>query len=208
VFMNVLPHYGLTYKFESIKSYIQYLWERIESGEIQIKEKLDITVTIQESCYGKMFGDVYMDIPRKILNAIGVKVIEIDACRENMRCCGIGGGFSVDSAYHPMNLIKSGFRNIREFKKTKADAICVYCAGCLAVLSIVQKLYMKKRMKVYHIIELLQMAIGEKPISNKIKKKRTKHFFWGIMRKQFPKVLSKKTFKIVEILEDPYPKGY
>ncbi len=208
VFKNILPYYGLTYKFESIKSYIQYLWERIESGKIQIKEKLDMTVTIQESCYSKMFGDEYMDIPRKILNAIGVKIIETDACREKMRCCGIGGGFSISSAYHPMNLIKSGFRNIRDFKKTKADAICVYCAGCLATLSTVQKLYVKKKMKIYHIIELLQMAIGEKPISKKIKKKRARHFFWGIIKKQFPKMLSKKTFKMVEIPEDPHPEGY
>jgi Fe-S oxidoreductase len=41
VFKNVLPNYGLTYKFESIKSYIQILWEKIESGEIQIKNDND-----------------------------------------------------------------------------------------------------------------------------------------------------------------------
>ncbi|MHA1234311.1 MAG: 4Fe-4S dicluster domain-containing protein [Promethearchaeota archaeon] len=70
VFKNVLPHYGLTYKFDSIKSYIQYLWEKIENCEIQIINKLDMTVSIQDSCYSKMFGDDYMDLPRKILEAI------------------------------------------------------------------------------------------------------------------------------------------
>ena len=208
VFKNVLPHFGLTYKFESIKSYIQYLWERIESGDIKIKKQLDMTVTIQESCYSKMFGDDYMDLPRKILSAIGVNVVEIEACREDMRCCGIGGGFSVSSSYNPMDLISSGFRNIRDFKKTKADAICVYCAGCLATLSTVKKLYMKRRMKIYHIIELVQMAIGEESQTTKIKRKRARHFFWGIVRKQFPKLVSKKRFKIDKIQVDPYSDIY
>lgn len=208
VFKNVLPHYGLTYKFNSIKSYVQYLWERIESGVIVIKNPLNMTVTVQDSCYGKMFGDEYMDLPRKILNAIGVKIVETDACREDMRCCGVAGGFSVSSSYNPMALISSGFRNMKSFKKTKADAICVYCAGCLLTLSAVKKLYPKKRMKVFHIIELIQMAIGEKSLTTKLKKKRAQHLFWGIMRKQFPKILSKKTFKIGEISEDPHPEGY
>jgi hypothetical protein len=60
-----------------------------------------------------------------------------------------------------------------------------------------------RKMKVYHIIELLQMAIGEKPMSRKAKRKRAKHFFWGIMKKQMPKALSRKTFKIADIPENP-----
>lgn len=203
IFKNVLPHYGLTYKFDEIKSYIQYLWEKIQSGELQIKKKLNMTVTIQDSCYSKMFGNEYMDLPRKILNKIGVDVIEIDACRENMRCCGIGAGFSVDSAYQPFKIRASSLRNFKEFKKTKADAVCVYCAGCLATFTANKKLYFKK-LKVFHIIELLQMAIGEKPsLSKKAKKKRAKKFFWGTMLKQVPKIFSKKTFKLAEIPEDP-----
>jgi len=34
IFKNVLPHYGLAYKFKSVKSYLQYIWEKIENGEI------------------------------------------------------------------------------------------------------------------------------------------------------------------------------
>jgi len=203
VFKNVLPHYGLTYKFEEIKSYIQYLWGRIENGEIKIKKKLGMTVTIQDSCYAKMFGDKYMNLPRKILDAIGLKIVEIESCRENMRCCGIAAGFSIDSAYHPLRLRTSTLRNFKDFKKKKVDAVCVYCAGCLAEFMTNKKLYFKK-LKVYHIIELVQMAIGENPsLTKRAKKKRGRHFFWGIIRKQFPKILSKKKFRIAEIPEEP-----
>ncbi len=203
IFKNVLPHYGLSYKFESIKSYLQYLWEKFENGEIQVKKKLNLTATIQDSCYAKMFGDDYMDLPRKILEKLGIKVLESEACRENMRCCGIGAGFSIDSAYQPFKIRTSAIRNFKEFKKTKADIICVYCAGCLAVFYTNKKLYFKK-LKVYHIIELIQMALEEKPsLTSKAKKKRGKHFFWGIIKKQVPKILSNKTFKLEEIKELP-----
>jgi Fe-S oxidoreductase len=204
VFKNVLPHYGLEYKFESIKSYIQYLWEKIDSGELNITQPLDMSITIQESCYAKMFGDEYMDLPRKILEAIGAEVIEIEACREDMRCCGIGGGFSVDSSYNPLNIMSSSFQNLKDFRLTGADAICVYCAGCLATLSTAQRLYLRKRMDIYHIVELLQKAIGKPPVlTEKTKKQRAKQFFWGIIKNQFPKILSRKGFKIAEIPEDP-----
>ncbi|MFX1495431.1 MAG: (Fe-S)-binding protein [Promethearchaeota archaeon] len=203
VFKNVLPHYGLTYKFEEVKSYIQYLWEKLQNGEIKIKNKLDMTMSIQDSCYAKMFGDEYMDLPRKILESIGVKVIETDSYRENMRCCGIGAGFSIDSAYHSFKIRSSTIRNFKAFRKTKTDAVCVYCAGCLATFMGNKKLYFRK-LKVYHIIELLQMAIGEEPsLTKKAKKKRGKHFFWGAIRKQIPKISSKKTFKIGEIPDNP-----
>jgi hypothetical protein len=150
-----------------------------------------------------MFGDEYMDLPRKILDAIGIKVFETKSCRENMKCCGIGAGFSVDSAYKPFRFRSSVLRNFKEFKKTKADAVCVYCAGCLATFMGNKKLYIKK-IKIYHLIELLQMAIGEIPVlTKKAKKKRGKHFFWGVVQKQFPIALSRKTFKIAEIPEEP-----
>lgn len=203
VFKNVLPHYGLTYEFEEIKSYIQYLWEKLENGEIVIKKKLDMTVTIQDSCYSKMFGEEYMDLPRKILEKIGIKVIDIDACKEDMRCCGIGAGFSVDSSYHPFKIRKSALRNFKAFQETGADAVCVYCAGCLATYTANKKLYFKK-IKIYHIIELLQMAMGEKPsLTEKAKKERARNFFWGTMKKQVPKLFSKKTFNLEDIPEDP-----
>lgn len=203
VFKHVLPRYGLTYKFEEITSYIQYLWEKIQTGEIQFKKKLEMTISIQDSCYAKMFGDEYIDLPRKILKLTGATIIETDSSRENIRCCGIGAGFSVDSSYHSFKIRSSAIRNFKAFKNTKVDAVCVYCAGCLATFGGNKKLYFKK-LKVYHIIELIQMAIEDKPtLTEKAKKDRGKHFFWGAVKNQLPKLYSKKTFKIENIPENP-----
>ena len=130
-------------------------------------------------------------------------VIEIGACREDMRCCGIGAGFSVDSAYHPFKIRSAAIRNFREFRETGADAVCVYCAGCLITLLTNEKLYLHE-VKAYHVIELIQMAMGEEPtLSMDDKRERAKQFFWGVIKKQVPKILSRKTFKLDEIPEEP-----
>ena len=52
------------------------------------------------------------------------------------------------------------------------------------------------------------MAMGEEPVLNQNdKKKRASKFFWGTMLKQVPKLLSRKTFKLADIPEDPPPYG-
>ena len=201
VFRNVLPQYGLEYKFESITSYIEWLWQRLEEGEIQIEHPLNLKVTIQDSCYSKMFGDDYMDLPRRILERIGCKIIELQYNREDMRCCGIAAGFSVDSAYHSFKMRGATVDNLNMAKKTGADVLCVYCSGCLQTYNVAKKLYMKPfGMDIYHIIELLQLAIGEVPKG--LVKRTASKMFMGIM-KQMPKLWSNKKFQLPEIPIDP-----
>ena len=148
-----------------------------------------------------MFGDDYMDLPRKILKRIGCKVTEMQYNREDMRCCGIAAGFSVDSAYHSFKMRSATVSNLNMAKKTGADTLCVYCSGCLQVYYVNMKLYMKPfGMDIYHIIELLQLAIGETPRG--LAKRTGSKMFWGII-KQTPKLWSKKKFYLPHIPIDP-----
>ena len=206
VFRNVLPHYGLTYKFEKITSYLEWLWDKFEKGEIKITNPLNMLVTIQESCYSKMFGDEYMDLPRKILKKIGCSVKEMEHNRENMRCCGIGAGFSVDSAYNSLKIRDATAKNLNEARATGADAICVYCSGCLQQYHTAKMLYLKEIPPIYHIIELIQMAIGETP--KRLAPHTAKNMFNGIMKHQMPRLLSPRKFKLPEIPEDPSEDAY
>ncbi|MFX0092149.1 MAG: (Fe-S)-binding protein, partial [Candidatus Hodarchaeota archaeon] len=207
VFKNILPHFGLNYNFDSITPYIEWLWNRLKNGEIQITHQLDLKVTIQDSCYSKMFGDEYMDLPRKILQVIGCEIVELPYSRENMRCCGIASGFSVDSAYHMMKMRKATIENLNLAKNTGADVLCVYCSGCNQTYHNAKRLYFKRfGMEIYHLIELLQIAIGEKP--RRLIRKTAKNMFWGILRNQLPVLYSKKTFKLPSIPEDPYKDAY
>ena len=99
MFLNVLPSFGVDFDFE-VRPYLPVILEKLESGELPVTHPLEGTVTIQESCYGKIFGDSYMDVPRRILEVLGLEVIEQKKTRSRALCCGIAGGFSPTSGYH------------------------------------------------------------------------------------------------------------
>lgn len=195
MFTNVLPKFGFKLDFE-IQHMLPWLLERIESGEISITNPLDMSVTIQESCYGKFFGEEYLDVPRKLLQRMGATVIEEELCRERGLCCGIGGGFSWASSYNPWNITLSTVRTLRLAGRTGAQALAVYCAGCLQMLTVGQIVY-PNRMPIYHILELLQIATGEKP--ERRHKSRGRLMFRGVALHQFPKALSRKRFYMKDL---------
>jgi len=190
MFTNVLPKFGVKLDFE-VQHMLPWLLGRIEKGEIKITRPLNMEVTIQESCYGKFFGDDYMDVPRRLLEKMGVAVVEEELCRQRALCCGIGGGFSYTSSYNPWDITLATIRTLRLAQKTGAQALAVYCAGCLQMLTVGQIVY-PSRMPVYHIFELLQMATGEEPARRH--KQRARTTFTGVAINQFPKVLSRKRF--------------
>jgi len=82
-------------------------------------------------------------------------------------------------------------RRIREAKKTGAEIICAYCAGCLQMLS-VGGIFYPGAPDVYHILELIQMASGEKP-KRRIKE-RARLILEGVLKNQAPELLSRKKF--------------
>ncbi len=190
MFTNVLPKFGLKFDFE-IQHMLPWLLKRIEAGELRITNPLNMNVTIQESCYGKFFGDEYMDVPRRLLQEMGCTVIEEDLCRKQALCCGIGGGFSHQSSYHPWDITLATIRSLRLAGRTGAQALAVYCAGCLQMLTVGQFVF-PNRMPIYHIMELLQIATGEKP--ERKHRQRGLKMFTGVVLNQFPKTLSKKRF--------------
>jgi len=191
IFSKVLPEkFGINFDIK-FKPLLQYLWEEMESGRIKIERKLNFTATLQDSCYSKFMGKEYMELPRKILERIGIKVKEMPRSKSRAVCCGIGAGFSIDSAYNPVWLIRSTMRRIREAKKTGAEIICAYCAGCLQMLS-VGGIFYPGAPDVYHILELIQMASGEKP-KRRIKE-RARLILEGVLKNQAPELLSRKKF--------------
>jgi len=191
IFSRILPEkFGI--KFDSeFKPLVRYLWEGLESGEIKVVNKLGLRATVQDSCYSKFLETDYLELPRKILEKIGMKVIEMPRSRERMVCCGIGKGFSIESAYHPYYLTRGTIARLWEAKKTGAQILCTYCAGCLQMLS-VGAIFYPGSLPLWHLLELVQLAIGEKP-KRRIRE-RAKLFFAGVVKNQFPKLLSSAHF--------------
>jgi Fe-S oxidoreductase len=195
MFTRVLPHFGADYSFK-MESYLSYVKRRVDSGELEFKHPLNMRVTVQESCYGKQFGPEYMNIPRELLSKAGAEVVEMENSRECMLCCGIGAGFSPYSAYNPLKLTASTIKVMRSAKRSGAEAVATYCSGCMQMFSTGLVVY-RTALPVYHILELLGMAMGE--TSEPFKGRLARNMLAGVVRHQGPVLLSRKRFKAPDI---------
>ncbi|MBN1691199.1 MAG: (Fe-S)-binding protein [Dehalococcoidia bacterium] len=192
VFTKVMPE-RLGIKFDAkFKPLVRYLWEELQSGRIKIERKLNMSATVQDSCYSKFLEPDYIELPRKILQHIGIEVIEMPRSRDRMVCCGIGAGFSIESSYNTIELTRSTLKRLGEAKRTNAEILCVYCAGCLQMLGSGSLLY-PGAPQIYHLLELVQMAAGETP-QRRIRQ-RALTMFSGTLVNQAPKLLSRSRFR-------------
>lgn len=191
IFSRILPErFGVKFDAE-FQPLLKYLWQKMEAGEIKILNQLNLTAAVQDSCYAKFFEPEYVELPRRFLEKIGVRVKEMPRAKERMVCCGIGAGFSVKSGYHPLDLTRATIKRLREAQKAGADIICAYCAGCLQMLAVGAVAY-PGAPGIYHLLELLQMAAGEKP--ERRLKSRARLLLKGVLKNQAPLVLKSSRF--------------
>jgi Fe-S oxidoreductase len=196
---NVLPQFGGgwpgTTRIEFLP-YLEVVLARLKSGDLGPVRQLGLTVTVQDSCHSRALDPGFADLPRRVLAAIGVEVREAPHSRDEQLCCGIGGGFSHGSAYHPLDLLRSARQTSRDHRRVDAGTTCVYCAGCLEMVS-VARFADPNRRPVYHLLELVQQAIGETPRRRQAVLAR--QFLVGTVHRQFPRLLSRERIRLPEL---------
>jgi hypothetical protein len=160
VFSNIHPRFGVKFDFE-VETVYDWLSRSINDGKLELKKTgIDKTVTIHDNCQAKSFGNHYYDLAREILELLGYKVTEMKHNRSSSLCCGM----AAFAARHSIDdILAASSRRLKEAEETSTEMLVTYCSGCLWTLSMVNTLNPRSRLSPYHLIELVQIAMGEKP---------------------------------------------
>ena len=141
-----------------VKHTAEFLIDIIKSGQLKLKNEINMKVTYHDPCHLGRHSSVY-DAPRELLKLIpGIEIIEMDRTREKSRCCGAGGGLK--SGYPDIQNEISQTR-IKEAEATGATELVSACPFCYQGLQVgIQALDSKLIMR--DITELVSMAIEDK----------------------------------------------
>ncbi|MFX0177128.1 MAG: heterodisulfide reductase-related iron-sulfur binding cluster [Candidatus Hodarchaeota archaeon] len=140
----------------------RWILNKINHKEIKINKALNLSVTVHDNCYSKALNRVYWETPRDILLKCGCRIKEMKHIKENSLCCGFGAGASwVKNISIPFDIISEGIKKFKEAEETRAKALVSYCSGCIYLLWATKEL-IRSKMEIYHIIEVVRMAMGEK----------------------------------------------
>ena len=94
------------------------------------KANLDMKVTYHDPCDFSR-GLRIVEEPRKILEKLGVEIVEMKNNRENSRCCGGGGGILMSDQELSNDIAK---KRIREALETGVDTLVTACPTCESTL--------------------------------------------------------------------------
>ncbi len=160
IFSAVHPdEMGVAHRMNFV-NFHDWLLEQIDDGTIPLKD-LQLAVTVHDNCYSKVAGERYWETPREILRRCGCEILEMAHIKEDALCCGFGAGASwVRNMSIPFDIISEGKKKIREAEDTGA-ALVSYCSGCIYLLWASREL-LGSDIDIYHIVEVVRMAMGER----------------------------------------------
>lgn len=144
-----------------VQHHTQFLNELIEDGRLKLPVRVDRKVTYHDPCYLGRRSEVFEE-PRKLIRHIlGVTFLEMEQCRENSDCCGMGGGRMWMEP--PGDLVSSqdiAKKRVQQALRTGAEILLTACPFCNITLNdAVKSMEKEDSMKVMDITELVMMAL-------------------------------------------------
>ncbi|MGD0897420.1 MAG: (Fe-S)-binding protein [Thermoguttaceae bacterium] len=88
VLKHEYPRFGLD---KPVYHYSEILDEALRQGQLRLKQKLEGTAVLHDACYLGRYNGIY-DPPRRVVDALGLRRLEMPRSREHSFCCGAGGG--------------------------------------------------------------------------------------------------------------------
>lgn len=154
---NEYPEYGGNYE---VIHHTQFLRNLIEEDKLKINSGIfkDKKITFHDPCYLGRGNDEY-EAPRKVLNTIPSKKIEMRHNKEFALCCGAGGGQMFKEAEEGDKEIF--IERIEEAIETGADIVATACPFCMTMMTDGIKYKNKEEeIKNYDIAELVSLGLG------------------------------------------------
>ena len=178
---EVLPRrFGADFTFE-VLPLDYWVLEKLEKRDIKIVKSLNFKATVHDNCMSRYLNCKPQEVVRRIVEATGCQVIEMQHNRLNALCCGwaatiptLYGANSNNPLRTVMYLFHSLYRRLQEATETGADVMIVNCPACYIFLSVIKELT-NARINIYHPLEIVEMAAGEACIS------KTKQRSWDIL---------------------------
>jgi Fe-S oxidoreductase len=189
MFTNVLPEqFGARFNFKTT-FFTDWLFKEMDRGALKIKNKLNRSVVIHDSCHARILGDEFMERQRKLLGDLGITIYETPMNKVNGLCCGVAAGANKFSI---IDLTKHSLKQLTALDRAAGKEIAVYCTGCLLMLSSVRPLRPFGK-QMFHILEYIRKAMGEEVPRQNIS--RALSILKGIARHSLPYYFSSKRIR-------------
>ncbi|MGE4297493.1 MAG: electron transfer complex ferredoxin TmcB [Desulfovibrionaceae bacterium] len=108
---------------------VQFFWELLESGRIQVETQIEEPISIQDPC-NIVRGMGLHEKLREVVKAFCPNVVEMEPNREHNYCCSAGGGVINCGPPHKMTRVKGNAIKAEQLKATGVKLLAVPCHNC------------------------------------------------------------------------------
>ena len=111
-----------------VVSYVVFLEQLISEGRLRINSE-NLSCTYHDSCYLGRHNDIY-EAPRKLIEAAGGQLVEMEKNRAEAFCCSAGGGriLAEENIGERINI-----RRVQMAAETGTDVLLSNCPFCLTM---------------------------------------------------------------------------
>ncbi len=151
---NEYPAFGGHYE---VIHHTELISELVASGKLELKQDASQSITFHDPCYLGRQNDILVE-PRRVLEDLQAKLIEMPRHGNKSFCCGAGGAQMWKEEEHGdarVNAIR-----FEEAKATGANTLAVGCPFCMVMLNDA-KLDSEDKMQVLDVAEIVAQAMEE-----------------------------------------------
>ena len=139
--------------------YTELLDRALQERTLAPVQRLDCTVTYHDPCYLGRYNEVY-DAPRRVLAALGCRLVEMPRNRDRALCCGAGGG----RIWMDEGTVKERPSESRVREAAALPGVQVFVVACPKDLTMyrdaVKTVGLEGKLVVKDLAELVEQALG------------------------------------------------